>query len=1028
MTENRKAVEILVVESQAPVAADLESQLTGLGYTVCGRADTAEEAVRLFEAHRPNLVLMDVTLQGERDGIRAAEDIHEKGAVPVVFLADDEGADQLELAKPAAPFGYLLKPFRTRDLKITVEVALHTGKIDWDRRLAEAALRESEEWFRKIYYHMPVGVARVSLDFNIESANETYCRMLGYTEEELIGKSIQDITHADMVEVNQQMHRWLSSGEIDYFHLEKQFVHKSGRIIHCILDTNLVRDAEGRPAYTLGSLLDITDHKQADEALRKSEERFSLAMEASKDGLWDWNITTNQVYYSPGYASMLGYSPGEAPAHISFWADLIHPDDREAAISSDWACIENKCDDFETELRMRAKNGEWRWILRRGKAVQRDDAGRAVRMIGTHVDVTDRKLAEHALVNSEKRWRNILVNTPQIGIALNSEGQIIFANDHFLNLTGYTQREVIGGDWFAMFIPLQIREKVRDIFHYVMSTKATHGFSNYENDILTKSGEARSVFWSNLLTYDIEGNIQDITCLGVDLTERKKAEEALKASEERFLTVLNSIEANVYVSDFDTNEIIFMNKAMVDNFGADLTGQACWKALRGGDRPCDFCVNSRLVGDQGDPLDTVVWHDLNPIVRRHYINYDRAIKWTDGRLVKIQISSDITEYRKMEKELQQAQKMEAVGTLAGGVSHDFNNLLQAINGYTELLLMDKTADDADYGNLLAIRGAGKKAAELVRQLLLFCRKTETEHKPIELNHEVEYAINILRRTIPKMIDIEAHLADRLWVVEADPVQMEQILLNLGGNAADAMPSGGRLIIETENVTLGEDGPPSNMGAPSGCYVLLKVSDTGHGMTKETMEKIFEPFFTTKEIGQGTGLGLASVYGIVKSHGGFITCYSEVDQGTTFKIFLPAIEIEGSPGHKASQTWPPRGHREKILLVDDEESIRNFARQALQSFGYQVLTAANGEEALKTYAGLSKEIKMVVLDIGMPGMGGHKCLQELIKLDPAVKVLLASGYSINGQVKQSLEIGAAGFVGKPYQLNDLLIRVRKILDA
>jgi signal transduction histidine kinase len=385
------------------------------------------------------------------------------------------------------------------------------------------------------------------------------------------------------------------------------------------------------------------------------------------------------------------------------------------------------------------------------------------------------------------------------------------------------------------------------------------------------------------------------------------------------------------------------------------------------------------------------------------------------------------EKEKLQAQLRQAQKMEAVGTLAGGIAHDFNNLLQAIGGYTQIMLMSKKTDDPDHDHLLAIQKTGDRAASLVRQLLLFSRKADSEHKHLELNHEIDQARRILERTIPKMIDIEVHPADRLWGIMADQVQVEQILFNLGTNAADAMPDGGKLIVKTENVTLDKDYSLDQLSLQPGKYVLMTVTDTGLGMDQGTVDKIFEPFFTTKEIGKGTGLGLASVYGIVKSHGGHITCYSDLGQGTTFRIYFPASEPAGTD--KAEECIPQslQGGNETILLVDDEKSIRRFAKQALVKFGYTVLTAASGEEALEIYTKISEVIDLTVTDINMPGIGGHKFLVELLQIKPDAKVLVASGYSIDGQVRKTMEAGAAGYLAKPYQLTDLLGKVRNVLD-
>jgi len=387
----------------------------------------------------------------------------------------------------------------------------------------------------------------------------------------------------------------------------------------------------------------------------------------------------------------------------------------------------------------------------------------------------------------------------------------------------------------------------------------------------------------------------------------------------------------------------------------------------------------------------------------------------------------MTAVKATERQLQQARKMEAIGILAGGIAHDFNNILQVINGYTQLLTLEKSETDPDHAKLGEIEKAVEHAAQLVRQLLTFSRKAESRTVALDLNKEIIGVRKILERTLPKMIDINLHLGRGLAPVTADPMQIEQVLLNLGTNAADAMPDGGTLVIETENVTLGDDYLDTHVGACAGEYVLLSVSDTGAGMDKDIVDHIFEPFFTTKEFGKGTGLGLASVYGIVKSYEGYISCYSEVGQGTTFKIYLPAGEPQVMPEGKTAEDDPPRGGDETILLVDDEESIRTFASAILERFGYRVLTGASGEEALEIIGRTGGKIALVILDLGMPGMGGHRCLQEIRKMDPPAKVLIASGYSLNAQVKKSLEMGAAGYIGKPYRVNVLLRKVREILD-
>jgi len=398
------------------------------------------------------------------------------------------------------------------------------------------------------------------------------------------------------------------------------------------------------------------------------------------------------------------------------------------------------------------------------------------------------------------------------------------------------------------------------------------------------------------------------------------------------------------------------------------------------------------------------------------------------------VQHDITDRKQVEQEreklqsqLIQAQKMESVGILAGGVAHDFNNLLHAMRGHIELLLQGKSEDHSDARRLLNVTKSMDRAAQLVQQLLLFSRKIEAHRVRVDVNQEVADVVRMLERTIPKMISFELHLDPAVWPILGDPVQIEQALLNLASNAVDAMPEGGRLTIETANVEVDEDFVRAHPGSASGRHLLLVVSDTGCGMDMETLEHIFDPFFTTKEVGRGTGLGLASVYGIVKAHGGHIQCYSEPGAGSTFRIYLPAVEQGGGLMDGDAQETTLPGGSETILVVDDEPEIRDLTQEALEMLGYSVKMAVNGEQALDIYREHGKFIDLVLLDLNMPGMGGHKCLQELLRLDPTVRVLIASGYSASGQARDTLESGAAGFIGKPYQLRELEAAVRRVLD-
>ena len=382
----------------------------------------------------------------------------------------------------------------------------------------------------------------------------------------------------------------------------------------------------------------------------------------------------------------------------------------------------------------------------------------------------------------------------------------------------------------------------------------------------------------------------------------------------------------------------------------------------------------------------------------------------------------------IESRLRQAQKMEAVGTLAGGIAHDFNNILTAITGYSELALDDAREGKIEPDDIEQIIAAADRARKLVQQILAFSRKVATAKEPININEIIARTVSILSRTMPKMITLEQSLVPNPELIDGDPAQLEQIIFNLASNAKDAMPDGGKLLIETENVFLDEEYARKHIGTSAGKYVQLTVSDTGVGMDKDHVDKIFDPFFTTKEIGKGTGLGLASVYGIVKHHDGYISCYSEPNVGTAFKIYFP--KHHGAHLSEQSDKLVMNnnlvGH-ETVLLVDDEKDIRAIGSRILRSQGYQVTTAPNGEAAIEIYNSSDQHFDLILLDLSMPGMGGHKALEKFLSINTDAKVLITSGYSLSGQVKDALNKGALGYISKPFRKADMLLNVRKALD-
>ncbi|MDP3480842.1 MAG: ATP-binding protein [Desulfoprunum sp.] len=413
----------------------------------------------------------------------------------------------------------------------------------------------------------------------------------------------------------------------------------------------------------------------------------------------------------------------------------------------------------------------------------------------------------------------------------------------------------------------------------------------------------------------------------------------------------------------------------------------------------------------------------------------RVVRDEAGKVLYIEgMISDVTatkqamaDLARLEAQLMQAQKMEALGNLAGGVAHDFNNLLQIIAGYTQLLLIEKDQQNHDYKYLFEVNQAASRASELIRRMLTFSRKVNVEMIQLNLNDVILESLHLLERTLPKMVSIQTVLAADLAIIPADPTQMEQVIMNLANNAVQAMEDSGSLTIETENFLVREKYINTYLELDPGDYVLMKVTDTGKGMDEATRQRIFEPFFTTKEPGKGTGLGLASVYGIVTGHSGKITCYSEPGIGTTFKIFLPVTTVRGRSIPSTKTPAELTGGNETILLVDDEEVILAIAGDILEKYGYRTRAVHSGEEALELYNKDIGAIDLIIMDLGMAGMGGRKCLAELLLINPALKVIIASGYGNYDIINDPAKYGAAAFLSKPYRLDILVATVRGVLD-
>ncbi len=1078
---------ILVVEDEAIVTMEIEERLAAMGYKVAGIVSSGEQALNLAREQRPDLVLMDIRLDGDMDGISAAEEIRKQFQVPVIFLTAYSEDSTLERAKRAEPYGYLLKPFDDRELRSTIEIALYKHRTEEELRrmnrlydvlsqVNQTVVRtEAREELFDTVCHMVVERGTMDLAWigclDAQKSHIHPVASFGNHGEKL---SDEKFWADSSPEAGANLCKTVKEGKpficnecgkspcpYPREQSPERFGFQScasfplwfqggvfGALNICVQEPGFFREKEimllDEVARDISFALDKIEgearRKHAEELLRGSEERYRLAMEATSDGIWDWDLLTDDVYYSPAYFHMLGYEPGDFPGRAGVWIDLIHPEDRRHVLDVNKACIKNQLPSFSVEFRMRSSDGSWRWILGRGKAVRRDADGRALQMIGTHEDITERKQKEKELEQLHRQNERILNTAGEGIVGLDKEGITTFANPAALAILGFDSNELIGSS-------------LHELIHHhkpdgsLYPEKECPTYATLKDGVSVRLGD--ETLWrkdgaSFPAAYSATPIVEDGKVSGAvvtfrDITVRKRALNALRESEVKYRNIFeNAVEGIFQITP--EGKCISVNPALAHMCGF---------------RSPDDMVSS--IVDVGSQLH-ISSEDrarLRAFLEAYGIakNIETQIRRTDGRLLWISINAravkdergnllyyegtieDISERKRLEEEhavvetqLRQAQKLEALGTLAGGVAHDFNNILSIIIGYAELSEMETEAGSGLKKNLREIINASARAKELVKQILAFSRRSEHQKLSLQLHIIVKEAMKMLRPSLPSTIEIKTEVLSKSAVF-ADPTQMHQVLMNLCTNAAHSMrDKGGVLEIRLRDIELGEEAMQGSESLQPGRYVELTVKDDGHGIDPRVIDLIFDPFFTTKELGEGTGLGLSVVHGIVKSHGGAINVVSTVGEGSTFTVLIPAMETTNGGKRKETAVSLPWG-KERVLVVDDEPSLAEMVRTMLSRLGYEVVSCTSGIEALQTYRNQpeGKSFDLVVTDMTMPHLTGEDLAGELLKLHPEVPVILMTGFSERMDAEKAKSLGIKGFIMKPVILKELAALIRKVVD-
>jgi PAS domain S-box-containing protein len=799
-------------------------------------------------------------------------------------------------------FAYPLTDHATGEICGVIEFARDITQ----RKEAEAALREREEQYRLLVNNIPAVVFKGYLDWSIEFIDNKIEELTGYHQDEFNSRRLkwrQLILPEDFEGARRAFIQALKTNKP--YVREYRIRHKDGHPIWIQARGHILCDLQGKVEYIYGVFFDITEQQQAEEALRQSRARLDEAQQLARLGNWEWRIPSNEVLWSDEVYRILSLDPGEAAPSFETYLKTVPPEDR-SLIKRAFSDALHRQKPYKIEHRVSRSDG-WESIVYAQGEIFYDAAGQPLRMMGTIQDITERKRAERALAESERRYRLLAEHVTDVIWTMDLQLNFTYVSPSIQWLTGYEAQDYLQ-------LPLD----------------------------------------------------RVLTPATLEMVRSRLQEELAKPEDPLDPARAATLELELYRRD----------------------GSTVWAEVKA----------SLLRDGQGQTVGI------------------------------LGVSRDITVRRKLEAQLQQAQKMEVVGRLAGGVAHDFNNLLTAILGYSGLLLAGLDEGAPNYQELMEVKKAGERAGLLTRQLLAFSRRQVLQPKPLNLNKVLENLAKMLKRVIGEDIQLNITYGAGLGLVLADPGQMEQVILNLTVNARDAMPRGGQLSIETANVELDDAYARSHAQVQPGKYVMLAVTDSGFGMDAATRDHIFEPFFTTKDVGKGTGLGLSTVYGIVHQSGGHIYVYSDPGLGATFKVYLPRATSQGQADLAPKDAEEAFRGQETILLVEDEDVVREIAGRILRRSGYQVLEARDGHDALQICREYQGPIHAVLTDLVMPGMSGRQLVLRLNSLRPGLKVALMSGYAEEDMADQEGLGRGLVFIQKPFEAGVLTRKIWELLHS
>jgi PAS domain S-box-containing protein len=897
-------------------------------------------------------------------------------------------------------------------------------------KLELSAAGQSDE-LQQLYDCAPCGYHSLDRQGLYLRINQTELKMLGYEWDEVVGKIRfpELLTPESKAKFSKSFPKFQKEGSIE--DLEFEMVRKDGSILPISLSASVIRDKKGNYLMSRSVVVDISDRKRSEVerqeiefALQQSQHFIEHIIHAVPYIVSVYSLDERRtVYINRSLGEVLGYPPAEIEQMGRQIIDFLHHPDEPHPIDISLNNVSTIQDGEirEFEHRMRHFNGEWRWHHVRYTSFARHPEGRISQVLAIVHDITASKQAQLELQYTEDRLRYLLTANPAVIYACEASGRYAatFVSENVTGMFGYHSWDFLADPHFWSH---QIHPEDRERVFADLQMILKRGRHVYEYRFLHQNGNYIWVRDELRLILDAQGEPLEIIGYWSDITERKQSEQTMHEQAD----LLDIAPDAIFVHNLDY-QILYWNKGAEQLYGwqtADAIGQDS-RQFVSEDALAQFEAAMAIVLSAGTwqgELTKIAASGKSVIVSSRKSLLRDAAGNPKSILI---VETDITEQKQLESQFFRAQRLESLGTLASGIAHDLNNILTPILGIVEILpLQFPNLDDRTQNLLTILNDSTRRGADLVKQILSFTRGVEGKPTYIQVHHLIKEIQRIIKQAFPKNIEATFDYSKHLWTIEADSTPIHQVLMNLCVNARDAMPDGGTLSIGTENLTLDENYARIHLDAHAGDYIVISIADTGMGMTPETIDRIFDPFFTTKDIGKGTGLGLSTSMGIIKSHDGFITVYSEVGKGTCFKVYLPATDTHETESPPILDL--PLGNNELILIVDDEISVRAITGTTLETYNYRVLTANDGIEAIATYAEHKKDIHVILLDLMMPALDTVTTVRTLHKLNPHVKIIAMSGLSTNEQMTKNLrDSGVRTFLAKPFTAEDLLNTLEQV---